>query len=219
MTATMRKIASLARRQYRITLARIQGYMSSVMINIVIYAASVWAKNAKQVKPKQNLNAAQRGVLLALTRAYHTISADAVQVVASVLPMDLEVLKVAAEYWWRSCCLLNLRVGRRLYRLLTNVRERLAIEHLQPSRGLIRFLVGHSTYPQYLCDRGLAGTDLCDCEILGTQDHVLLEWPTLRGVADDERNALSGVDLQQALRLNEHFSVSYKLGCQGHQPP
>ncbi|GJQ75312.1 hypothetical protein Trydic_g23497 [Trypoxylus dichotomus] len=151
--------------------------MSSVMTTNVAYGESVWAKKAKQVNHKQNLNAAQRDVLIALTRAYRTTSPDALQIMAGVHPMDLELLKAAAEYCWRRATtdkeeeLLYAKPqrrqqikeavhdmcqerwdrsvkGRRLYRLLPNVRERLA--------HIIHFLVGHDPYPQYLCDRGLS---------------------------------------------------------------
>ncbi|GJQ84508.1 hypothetical protein Trydic_g15408 [Trypoxylus dichotomus] len=115
------------------------------------------------------------------------------------------------ERWDRSV------KGRRPYCLLTNIRETLTIQHLQPSRGLIHCLVGHGTYPPYLRERDLARTDLCDCGVVETPDHVLLEYPTLPGVSDDERNVLSGVDLQQALRLKEHLVVFNSY--QGHQPP
>ncbi|GJQ88405.1 hypothetical protein Trydic_g15997 [Trypoxylus dichotomus] len=75
--------------------------MISVMTSIVTYGASVWAHKAKQVRPRQKLNAARRGVFITLTGAYRTTSAEALQVIAGVLPMDLEVLRVAAEYCLR----------------------------------------------------------------------------------------------------------------------
>ncbi|GJQ67648.1 hypothetical protein Trydic_g8439 [Trypoxylus dichotomus] len=45
-TATMHKIARMARKEYHIPLLRIQGYMSFVMITIVNYGASAWANKA-----------------------------------------------------------------------------------------------------------------------------------------------------------------------------
>ncbi|KAK9701509.1 hypothetical protein QE152_g30578 [Popillia japonica] len=93
---------SIAQRQYRIPLPAVQKYMSAVMATIVTYEASVWAGKAKQVKPRQDLNSAQRGVLVRLTGAYRTTSTDALQVIAGTLPMDLEVLKNASAYWLRK---------------------------------------------------------------------------------------------------------------------
>lgn len=101
-TATMLEIVSIAQRQYRIPLPAVQKYMSAVMATIVTYEASVWAGKAKQVKPRQDLNSAQRGVLVRLTGAYRTTSTDALQVIAGTLPMDLEVLKNASAYWLRK---------------------------------------------------------------------------------------------------------------------
>ncbi|GJQ65719.1 hypothetical protein Trydic_g22058 [Trypoxylus dichotomus] len=100
-TGTMQKIVRLARNHFGMPLKTIRLYMSSVMTAIVTYRPSVWAHKAKNVQPRQKLNAAQRGVLIMLTGAYRTTSADAIQVIAGVLPMDLEVLRVTTEYFLR----------------------------------------------------------------------------------------------------------------------
>ncbi|GJQ87503.1 hypothetical protein Trydic_g10791 [Trypoxylus dichotomus] len=218
----------------------IRTYMASVMTSIVTYGASVWAHKAKQVRPRQKLNAAQRGVLITLTGAYRTTSGEALQVIAGILPMDLEVLRIAAEYCFRRgkterleellsarpSTKLQIREhiydlwqrrwessakGRNVYRLLPNIRERLGMEHMDPSRGLTHFLAGHGPFPFYLHERGLRETNLCDCGAVGTADHVLLECPLVRGVADEERQAIRGLDLGWVLRRRDYFRTMDRL--------
>jgi hypothetical protein len=45
------------------------------------------------------IDAAQRGFLLLLTNAWRTSSTDALQVLAGVLPLDLEVIRAAANWY------------------------------------------------------------------------------------------------------------------------
>ncbi|GJQ88494.1 hypothetical protein Trydic_g4857 [Trypoxylus dichotomus] len=74
-TATMQKIARMARNHYNMPMKNIRAYMTSVMTSIVTYGANVWVH-----KPRQKLNAA-----LTLTGTYRTTSAEALQVIAGVL--------------------------------------------------------------------------------------------------------------------------------------
>ncbi|GJQ84513.1 hypothetical protein Trydic_g15413 [Trypoxylus dichotomus] len=239
-TATMQKIARLARNHYHMPMKSIRTYVASVMTSIVTYGASVWAHKAKQVRPRQKLNTAQRGVLITLTGAYRTTSTDALQVIAGILPMDLEVLRVAVEYCLRRGKterleeLLSARPttkqqirehiydlwqrrwesstkGRNVYRFLPDIRERLGMEHMDPSRGLTHFLAGHDPFPFYLHERGLRETNLCDCGAISTADHVLLECPLVRDVADEERQALRGHDLGWILRRRDYFHTMDRL--------
>lgn len=98
----MHKIARIAEGQHRIPLTAIRVYMTALMATITTYSASVWVQKARQVRQKQQINAAQRGVLVRLTGAYRTTSSDALQVIAGVLPLDLEIVRSAAEYWLRK---------------------------------------------------------------------------------------------------------------------
>lgn len=171
------------------------------MATITTYSASVWVQKARQVRQKQQINAAQRGVLVRLTGAYRTTSSDALQVIAGVLPLDLEIVRSAAEYWLRKGDLQKVQEalqhpatnknqirkhihtiwqnrwnesvkGRRLYNLLPDIQERLNMRHFSPSKGLIQFLTDHGPYAQYLHKHGLAQTDLCACGEIGTPEHV-----------------------------------------------
>ncbi|GJQ77127.1 hypothetical protein Trydic_g23694 [Trypoxylus dichotomus] len=71
------------------------------MASIVTYGASVWAHKAKQVRPRQKLNAAQRGVLITLTGAYRTTSAEALQVIVGILPGE------GRQRGWKNFCRLD----------------------------------------------------------------------------------------------------------------
>jgi hypothetical protein len=50
------------------------------------------------VHNKRTIDAAQRGFLLLLTTAWRTASTDVLQVLAGVLPLDLEVIRAAANW-------------------------------------------------------------------------------------------------------------------------
>lgn len=158
------------------------------------------------------------------------------QVVAGVLPMDLEVFLKAAEYWLRKGDfdkieeLVNRRTenkkqmkdrilemwqerwdqspnGRRLHRLLPRVSDRLKMKYLNPSKGLVQFLTGHGPYAQYLYDRELKPTNRCSCGVLGTPEHVLFECVDLRGVADEERLLLQGTEVLHAVANEQNCKV------------
>lgn len=50
------------------------------------------------VKPKAEVRRAQRGVLVRVSGAFSTVSLDTLAVVLDVLPLDLEIRRVAAGY-------------------------------------------------------------------------------------------------------------------------
>ncbi|GJQ87714.1 hypothetical protein Trydic_g3817 [Trypoxylus dichotomus] len=101
--------------------------------------------------------------------------------------------------------------GRTVYRFLPDIRERLGMEHMDPSRGLTHFLAGHGPFPVYLHERGLRQTNMCDCGGVGTADHVLLECPLIRGVAGEERQAMRDQEIGWALRRRDHFCTLNRL--------
>ncbi|KAF6204857.1 hypothetical protein GE061_019020 [Apolygus lucorum] len=63
-------------------------YYSMVFLPTVLYAASTWwDKPTKEMRAR--VNRMQRGALIAMTRAYRTVSTDALQVLAGCEPLDL----------------------------------------------------------------------------------------------------------------------------------
>lgn len=69
----------------------------AVFIPRMVYAASTWEAGARTRKAICKLETAQRKALLAVTGAYRTASTHALQVVAGLLPLDLEIRLAAAR--------------------------------------------------------------------------------------------------------------------------
>jgi hypothetical protein len=69
----------------------------ALCIFVTTYGALVWYHKVTTVYNKRTIDAAQRGFLLLLTTAWRTASTDALKVLAGVLPLDLEVIRVAAN--------------------------------------------------------------------------------------------------------------------------
>ena len=59
-----------------------------VVNSVLLYGSEVWADTTKIAKCRQKISSAQRQVALRIASAYHTESLAAMQVVASVIPID-----------------------------------------------------------------------------------------------------------------------------------
>jgi len=60
---------------------------------IVTYGAATWYDRVDHSHVRRNLSAAQRAILLLLTKAYRTAATSSLQIVAAKLPLDLEVVR------------------------------------------------------------------------------------------------------------------------------
>lgn len=67
----------------------------AVFLPRITYAAEIWSAGAKLKKSEKKLCSIQRSPLLAMTAAYRTASTNCLTAVAGVLPLDLEIRKVA----------------------------------------------------------------------------------------------------------------------------
>ena len=225
--AVMHKIASIAQREYKLPLKTIKTYLNSVLASIMGHAASSWAYRLHQNKTLRNkIDGVQRGILVRMTGSFRTTSGEALSVVVGILPLHLEITRRAALYWMRKgredkileLLQSNARTkrdiaeaildrwqqqwnestkGRRVYNILPNVRQRLELQHLAPSQGLIHFLTGHGPYPAHLARMNLKTDDLCECGETGTPEHVILR---CRLFDVPERNELQDAALQDVLR-------------------
>lgn len=68
-----------------------------MFVPIITYAAAGWA-NKLNTQHKRKLLAAQRQVLICVTKAYNTISADALTVIAGSSPNNLVLAERIAIY-------------------------------------------------------------------------------------------------------------------------
>lgn len=69
----------------------------SVFLPKITYAAEIWQKGLETKKAIAKLGSAQRRTLLACTGAYRTTSTSALQVIAGIPPLDLEIQGIIAK--------------------------------------------------------------------------------------------------------------------------
>lgn len=76
----------------------------AVFLPRITYAAEIWSKCLELKKTIKKLDSIQRDALKAVTGAYNTSSMAALQVIAGLMPLDLEIK--------RHCAKIDLRNGR-----------------------------------------------------------------------------------------------------------
>jgi hypothetical protein len=66
------------------------------------YACSVWVKAVDKKVIKQKLQSIQRLIALRITKAYKTVSNEALDVIANLIPIDLYLKKTAINYFIKT---------------------------------------------------------------------------------------------------------------------
>ncbi|KAJ8891611.1 hypothetical protein PR048_004139 [Dryococelus australis] len=61
-----------------------------------MYSSVMWYKHVGHSHVRRKLLSAQHAALLEVTKAYHTVSMDALQVLAGVAPLDLHVAELGS---------------------------------------------------------------------------------------------------------------------------
>lgn len=226
-SATMHKIARLALKEYKLPFRQMKIHLDVILASIVGYGASVWAQRLTNCKNREKLDRTQRNFLVRMTGAFSTTPTLALTAIAGVMPLQLEIARRAATYWLskgnhdRVITILGRRIAtkreirqeierkqqemwdrattaRRLYNFLPTLAEKPT--HFNPSPGLVHFLTGHGPYPTYLHRFNLKETDRCDCEEMGTPEHIIFECNGITNV-QEERNTLR--NLNQNLNIAE----------------
>lgn len=72
-------------------------YYCSIFLPTLTYAVGAWS-DLVGVRQKNSLFSIQRFMLIRLTKAYRTTSTEALQISASILPLDFELVKRRAIY-------------------------------------------------------------------------------------------------------------------------
>ncbi|KAL4126308.1 hypothetical protein QTP88_010530 [Uroleucon formosanum] len=170
-----------------------------VFLPKVAYGIRFWAHAIRSKATIAKLGSLQRRALLGVTGAYRTTSTEALQVIAGVLPLDLELrlmsvkdeakllpdgprsatMKAAAELildnWqerWTGS-----QKGRWTHRCFPDVRQRLSLP-IALGHEITQFLSGHGHFRSKLAGFGLKESPRCEC---GTGDedvsHVLFDCP------------------------------------------
>ena len=228
--AVMNKITTIGQRRFNIPMDCIRTYHNSVLRSVVGYAASVWAHRINLSYVSTKIRRAQRAVLLRMTGAFSTTAGESLLISVGLWPLDLQILEQASNYWLKKqkpekvTSLLNAAAanrrdirnallnrwqsqwdtcekGRRVHEIFPNVRERLGLKHLNPSRGLMHYITGHGPYMSYLYKIKKANS--CDCTICnvpGTPEHSTFECPLNYDLQVDHLPPLSGRQVGEIIR-------------------
>ncbi|KAF0702538.1 Reverse transcriptase domain-containing protein, partial [Aphis craccivora] len=178
-----------------------------VFIPRMAYAASTWAQACMgHYRHRNRANTAQRRPLLAITGAYKTTSTAALQILAGLPPLDLELGRVAriergkaavrrgetraneaadkevryniaAEHLWERRWVAGDK-GRRTASWFPTVRSRLERVWVIPDHYTSQFMTGHGDFAASLCRFGLKSEARCKCGCPEeTSEHVLYWCP------------------------------------------
>lgn len=158
---------------------------------ILLYGAVAWAHRLENVTYAATLIRAQRMMLLMICKGYRTLSVDALQTMAGIIPIDLKAQQRRALYWFnrsregnridiknRMLTLWQERwdaseKGRRLYTYWPNIRYRLEMA-IEIGHYDTQFMTGHGNFSAYLHRFGFRESPMCTkCEMEDTPEHVI----------------------------------------------
>ncbi|KAI4473628.1 hypothetical protein M0802_016017 [Mischocyttarus mexicanus] len=94
------QLASVAKSNWGFSTKTMKAIYKGVFVPIISYAAAGWADKIN-VYHKRRLTQAQRYALIRVTKAYRTISTDAVCIIAGVTPIDLLLVEIRNTYFLR----------------------------------------------------------------------------------------------------------------------
>ena len=95
--------SKLATTVWGLTYLILEKYYQSIFMPMASYAVGAWGDRL-DVRGTRQVNNAQRQVLLKITKAYRTTSTAALQVIAGVLPLDLELQHAYTCLLYTSRC-------------------------------------------------------------------------------------------------------------------
>lgn len=236
----MHKIARLATKEYKIPLPLIRTYINTIMTSVIGYGASIWAHRLLRIKPREKVRRTQRGVLIRFSGAFGTVSLEALLVSLGITPIDLEIRRRAALYWLRKQQIekvhqilqrpaankreienviaelwqeewTNTTKGARIKEFFPIIANRNNMAHMIPSQGMIHFLTGHGPYPTHIFRMGKMDRPECECGVLGTPEHVLLECANTTQQIMELREQLGQATIQEVLADGNKFTILNKI--------
>lgn len=164
-----------------------------VFLPKIAYGAQFWVHKINKIKDK--FGTIQRRALLGMTSAYNTTSTDALQVLAGVPPLDIEIkwmvqkveiallpVQLRRKTWdtkkeslldeWQNRWE-NSQKGRWTFKFFPNVRHRLKLP-LALGHEVVQFMSGHGNFRAKLAGFNLQPDPTCACG-MGDEyaDHVL----------------------------------------------
>lgn len=165
--------------------------LCSVVHSQILYAAPVWYTVVANKRVLQKLISLQRKVSIRICSAYRTISTEAVGVIASIPPIELQIverrdrytgveIRPAKEHTLNSWQLKwdNGRRGRWTYSLIPEIATWMNRPYGEPDYYLSQALSGHGCFRKYLFNRRRADTPNCSyCDKEDDAEHTLFECP------------------------------------------
>ncbi|KAI5735310.1 hypothetical protein M8J77_016890 [Diaphorina citri] len=179
--------------------------LNNVVESTILYASPVWGKSLQVARNRKKLEAVQRIMLLRICRTYRTVSTEALQVIAGVVPIDLlvdertrcyslsreekEDERILTHNTWQDKWS-NAVNGEWTRRLIPNIgpwRER---QHGDVSFHMAQILSGHGCFQAYLKRFNKINSDRCMfCEEADTAEHTFFscsKWTMYRAEMERE---------------------------------
>lgn len=159
--------------------------------SMMTYGAPVWAESVKAMSNKNILRKTQRPLAIGVTRAYCTVSTEALLVLAGMKPLDFlaeehqrryqnkrhgkneDAESITMEKWQKEWD--DSKNGRWTHRLIRNIELCRNRKHGQLTFELTEALSGHGSFAKYLNKIGKQSATLCqECrETEGDAEHTL----------------------------------------------
>lgn len=185
---------------------------AAVFLPRVSYASEIWAKACGMKKSTALLDSIQRAPLLAMTSCYRTASTNCLAVIAGVLPLDLEIRKIALKTKLRANKISYIEYksevdelleiwqnryeaidkGEWTKKMIPSVKERyelpMCLDHYT-----VQTLSGHGDFLAKLYSFKLVNNTNCKCTIGGAETvaHVLLKCERTKIQREALKHALS----------------------------
>ncbi|KAG8230191.1 hypothetical protein J437_LFUL006123 [Ladona fulva] len=91
----------IARNQWGMNSKNLYILYKGLVESIILYGAEIWGGTLNKILMKKLLSL-QRNMLLLVSKAYRTVSGDALQVITGTLPIDLKVKERIQLYKWKK---------------------------------------------------------------------------------------------------------------------
>jgi hypothetical protein len=91
-----------AKNKYGMNTQALEIIYKGVIIPILSYACPIWIDNYEKKYISLSFERIQRLIALRMCRAYRTVSSDALNVIANLMPIDLVLKQRAVEYYMKK---------------------------------------------------------------------------------------------------------------------
>ena len=203
----------IAKRDWGLNYRALEIKYKGLFVPIATYAAAAWNQIANE-RDWRTLTLAQRHALIGVTRAYRTVPAEAMQVLAGVLPIRLEVEKRAANYRIKKGIAFQMNShenspqkvlecwqhrwdetekGKVTREFFPSIIERMKMNWIKPNHYTSQFLTGHGDFKPKLTKLGIAEESKCTCEEEEINTHILLTCNVWTQQRQDLKNYLQKV--------------------------